>query len=185
MNVTTLDVETSYHRKYDDTVSSPFEGDILVSVGYKVNDKPCEYLCFNHNHQKPTKDAKQILQKVLDETGLLVGHNLKFDYNWLVSCGFTYKERMYDTMIIEYTFAKGLKRGFSLADSCKRRGLDLKATDLIDPYLKKKISYEDIPWEVVEEYGKQDVEITYQLACAQLNKINLKFEEVCKGFSPQ
>ena len=60
MNVTTLDVETSYHRKYDDTVSSPFEGDILVSVGYKVNDKPCEYLCFNHNHQKPTKDAKQI-----------------------------------------------------------------------------------------------------------------------------
>ena len=94
------------------------------------------------------------MQKVLDETGLLVGHNLKFDYNWLVSCGFTYNERMYDTMIIEYTFAKGLKRGFSLADSCKRRGLDLKATDLIDPYLKKKISYEDIPWEVVEEYGK-------------------------------
>ena len=67
MNVTTLDVETSYHRKYDDTVSSPFEGDILVSVGYKVNDKPCEYLCFNHNHQKPTKDAKQILQKVFEE----------------------------------------------------------------------------------------------------------------------
>ena len=63
MNVTTLDVETSYHRKYDDTVSSPFEGDILVSVGYKINDNPCEYLCFNHNHQKPTKDAKQILQK--------------------------------------------------------------------------------------------------------------------------
>ena len=49
----------------------------------------------------------------------------------------------------------------------------------------KKISYEDIPWEVVEEYGKQDVEITYQLACAQLNKINLKFEEVCRGFSQQ
>ena len=63
MNVTTLDVETSYHKKYDDTVSSPFEGDILVSVGYKVNDKPCEYLCFNHNHQKPTKDAKDHINK--------------------------------------------------------------------------------------------------------------------------
>ena len=76
MNVTTLDVETSYHRKYGDTVSSPFEGDILVSVGYKINNNPCEYLCFNHNHQKPTKDAKQILQKlkVPSETKIISAH---------------------------------------------------------------------------------------------------------------
>lgn len=178
MIITTLDVETTYHEKDNGTVSSPFEGDMLVSVGYKIMEEPCQYLCFYHTEKEPTENGKQILQQALDKTDVLIGHNIKFDYNWLVSCGFTFNGILHDTMVVEYLLAKGLKRTFSLEDSCKRRSVDLKATDLIDPYMKRKISFEHIPWPIVEKYGIQDIEVTWQLAKKQMDKMNLEFEDL-------
>mgnify|MGYP001434432507 CR=1 FL=1 len=56
-------------------------------------------------------------------------------------------------------------------DCCKRKGVALKKSELIQPFMKNKVSYERIPWTIVYEYGKQDVESTYQLAMAQLSKL--------------
>ena len=69
--------------------------------------------------------------------------------------------------------ARGIKWGFSLEDCCKRKGVALKKSELIQPFMKNKVSYERIPWTIVYEYGKQDVESTYQLAVAQLSKLKI------------
>ena len=46
------------------------------------------------------------------------------------------------------------------------------------PRLVNKISYEKIPWNIVYEYGKQDVESTYQLAMAQLSKLKMNWGDL-------
>ena len=75
--ITTLDVETTFDVDADNKItSSPFNGNTLVSVGYKTDDNPVEYLCFYHRDEPPTPNAKKILQNVLDKTDVLVGHNI-------------------------------------------------------------------------------------------------------------
>jgi len=44
--------------------------------------------------------------------------------------------------------------------------------------MTNKTSYERITWSIVEEYGKQDVESTYQLAMAQLSKLKMNWGDL-------
>ena len=66
--ITTVDVETTFDVDDENKItSSPFNGNTLVSVGYKVDDNPVEYLCFYHRDEPPTPNAKNVLQNVLDK----------------------------------------------------------------------------------------------------------------------
>ena len=179
VKITTIDVETTFDVDEDGKIkSSPYNHNMLVSIGYKIDDGSVEYLCFYHQQEPPTKNSKEKLQKVLNGTDILIGHNIKFDYNWLVACNFIYSGKLHDTMVMEYLMARGSKWGFSLEDCCKRKGVALKKTELIQPFIKNKISYDKIPWNIVEEYGRQDVECTYQLAVAQLSKLKMNWGDL-------
>ena len=177
--ITTVDIETTFSVNGNGEIkSSPFNGNTLVSVGYKIDDGNIKYLCFYHRDEPPTPNAKNELQDVLNATDILIGHNIKFDYSWLVQCGFTYDKKLHDTMVMEYIMSRGIKWGFSLEDCCKRKGVAQKKSELIQPFMKNKISYEKIPWNIVEEYGMQDVESTYQLAMAQLSKLKMNWGDL-------
>ena len=166
--ITVLDIETTYKKDEAGKLDlDPYTGNMLVSVGYDTIDSGSGYLCFTHTEKKPTEDGFAILQKVLDETDILVGHNIKFDLKWLLACNFTYTGKLYDTMIAEYVIHGGDKVALSLAESVKRYGLDEKRTDLTEQYMKDGVSFDYIPWDIVEEYGRADVEVTKQLYLAQ------------------
>ena len=122
---------------------------------------------------RTTPDAAKKLQDKLDETTCLVGHNLKFDLQWLRECGFKYDGILWDTMIAEYLSHRGIKKSISLAECAKRRSLPEKRTDLTDQYIKDKVSYEDMPPDIVREYCIADVQTTTELAQAQLDELKM------------
>lgn len=148
---------------------SPYiETNKLVSVGVLCfNDSGIiteDYLIFNHNdwnHETGYLENTR-LKLLLASVDLVIGHNLKFDMSWLYETGFEYTGKLYDTMICEYVFSKGLKRPLNLDDSCKRYGLDTKS-DVLGDYRNKGINTHEVPLQELIEYGKQDIAITYQL----------------------
>jgi len=161
--ITTVDVETSWQKTetggYD---PSPFHPDnILVSVG--IND---EYYFTNHS-ERVSRDCRDRIQEVLEETTLLVGHNIKFDLMWLLESGFTYDGRVYDTMIGEYILNRGIRKSLTLEMCCRDRDIGSK-DDAIKEWMDRGISFENIPADIVEKYGRMDVEITRKLFDAQM-----------------
>ena len=155
--ITVLDIETTFTKEGD---PSPFNPDNrLVSVG--IND---EYYFFYHDEEikKDLTESKKAIQDILDKSEVVVGHNLKFDMSWLYQCGFTYKGKLYDTMLGEYIINRGEKKSVSLKESCKRRGISLKS-DILATYMNEGYGIHQIPMAKLEEYGKQDVKITKEL----------------------
>ena len=152
--ITIVDVETTFQINGKRPDPSPFNpSNQLVSVG--IND---DYYCF-FNTSCPSynvRDNHKSVQDILDKTTLLIGHNLKFDLSWLLECGFKYTGRVYDTMIGEYVLGRGFRKPLSLKEICKRRKVSLKS-DIIEHYMDNQISFSDIPWTVVEKYGRQDI----------------------------
>ena len=188
MNVvnTVVDIETTMQLDDDKkTITSPFFGQQIVSVGYNsksFNTYDSRYLFFYHEGREPTPNAFNTLQSALDKTDILIGHNIKFDLGWLRECGIEYRGKLFDTMVAEYILQRGQKKPLSLDECCKRRGIPGKSKDKIDPYLKEGLSYEAIPWDVVEEYGKTDVDITGMLAQAQLEDFGvMSWEKYMEG----
>ena len=174
--ITVLDVETTFTKDGDPT---PFHPDNrLVSVG--IND---EYFFFYHKDMKDMKkiqESKKRIQEILNDSTLIVGHNLKFDMSWMYEFGFTYNGKLYDTMLAEYVMNRGVKnKSISLKESCKRRGLSVKS-DILASYIDSGYGVDEIPMEKLEEYGKQDVAITKQLYLTQVRLFNQPGNNILK-----
>lgn len=160
---TVIDIETT---TYGGNPSPYIPENYMVSVGIG-GEMTKHYLCFKHSQQETTPQAKIILQAVLEETTLLIGHNIKFDLSWILECGFTYNGDIYDTMIYEYLQNCGINNvKLNLSACCARRGLPVKQ-DVTSQFLSQSIGFESIPWDIVEDYGKNDVDITWKLYKAQ------------------
>jgi len=166
--ITTVDVETSWQVTstggYD---PSPFHPDnILVSVG--IND---EYYFTNHS-ERIDEGCYHKIQAILDKTTLLIGHNIKFDLMWLLESGFKYIGRVYDTMLGEYILNRGIRKSLTLEMSCRRRKIGSK-DNRIKEYTDRGIPFQNIPADVVEEYGRIDVEITRRLFNSQMDDLKM------------
>ena len=166
--ITTVDVETSWQKTetggYD---PSPFHPDnILVSVG--IND---EYYFTNHS-ERVDKGCASKIQSILDKTTLLIGHNIKFDLMWLLESGFKYSGRVYDTMLGEYVLNRGIRKSLTLEMSCRRRRIGSKDSR-IKEFTDRGIPFQDIPVDLVEEYGRIDVEITRRLFDSQMGDLKM------------
>ncbi len=182
--ILTLDVETTFQVENGKKNPSPhIPKNNLVSVGYKrtLHTKKSishidNYLCFFHNTEACTPNAIEELQDVLDDTLLIIGHHLKFDIEWLLISGFNLDSvnvSIWDTMLVEYIFLRALPKRISLEEVLKRRGLTPKYEGM-HSYLDKNISVEDIPWDVVLNRGRGDVNSTYELFLDQLKDLEIE-----------
>lgn len=180
---TVLDIECTFTKIGDKTNPTPFHPDNkLVSLGYK-NATHNNYHVFNHK-SLPNRDNSigiSDTQRVLTDTTLLIGHNLKFDLNWITECGLTYEGEVWDTMIFEYVLAKGMKTSISLDDSVERYQLGPKS-DILEKYIAEGKNVDEIPIDELIEYGKKDVDITYELYLKQ--KELLEYSEEVQSMWP-
>jgi len=159
-----LDIETTVTNKSP----SPYEPDnYMVCVGVMPVGKPDEAKVIWFNHDEITvadhKKSTQELQDILDKTTLLIAHNAKFDLSWLRECGFIYNGTLWDTMVVEYIYARGQKIPLSLAACCMRAEVTQKKSELIGDYFKKGIGFESMPKDIVEEYNIYDI-----ISCGEL-----------------
>ena len=174
----TLDVETTHKEKINGGFTPlPYFGNKLVSVGFKYMGSITSYLCFNHSTQKPDYKGNEILQDSLRNVDVLIGHNIKFDISWLRDCGFVYNNHLYDIMVAEYILASSRRWSLGLESAAERYGA-LKKKNLVDGYLKDGKTFYDIPYDIIEEYGRSDVEATEQVALKQLEAFGTTFEEL-------
>ena len=169
MMISTIDVETSYQKTEQGGMDPlPFNPkNILVSVG--IND---EYYFTNHS-ERVDEGCYYKIQAILDQTTLLIGHNIKFDLTWLLEAGFKYNGRVYDTMIGEYVLNRGIRKSLTLEMCCRRRRIGSK-DDRIKEFMDRGVSFENIPKDIVEEYGRMDVEITRKLFDSQMDDLRLE-----------
>ncbi len=166
------DVETTFILQNKKSNPSPYiPENYLVSVGL-VGDAE-EYLCVQHNDQPTDRGWFKTVQEALDNTELVVGHNLKFDLAWMFEVGLVYTGPIWDTMLVEYILLRGIKQPLSLTPCCERHGIEGKL-DITQEYLNKGIGFEAMPWEtVVKPYGIRDCVATKQLCLAQKAILNV------------
>jgi len=169
MNILTFDVETTHKEKPNGGYTPlPYFGNHLVSIGWKVSDGPVKYAFVHHDERDQEHDKIEEFREALREAEVVVGHNVKFDLNWIRECGFTYQGHVYDTMVAEYILARARKWPLSLDALAKRYEVTEKKKDLTQDYLKSGKTFAEIPWEIVEEYGIADVQATWEVACKQV-----------------
>ena len=179
MNALVFDVETTHVEKRGGGYPPlPYFGNKLVSIGWKWLTSTVAYDCYYHSTQAPDIDAPEIFQRALDVADLVVGHNIKFDLQWIRACGFTYEGDVYDTMVAEYILSRARRWPLGLAALTEKYDVTRKEKDMVAPYLEAGATFYEIPWEIVKEYGTADVIATQEVAQQQLNAFGTTYGDI-------
>jgi DNA polymerase I-like protein with 3'-5' exonuclease and polymerase domains len=154
MIVASVDVETTKvprHRPW-----SP--GSYLVAVGMAWEDGRTRTWVFNHTQMDPVpqRDMIQQIQEEVNTTGLLVGHNLKFDLQWLRHIGVVVDHvRHYCTQVSEYLLKGQRKISYHLNDLCTRYKVTNKH-DKVKMYWEAGYETDQVPLDTLLPYLEQD-----------------------------
>jgi len=172
-----LDVENTVTKRNGKMHLDPFEPDnSLVMVGVLPadikDDVRTRIYTFDHADIEPTFNGKEELQLTLDNTTLLIGHNIAYDLLWLWESGFKYNGDVYDTMLNEYVIQRGVKEPLSLQACAERYGATPKQ-DTLKEYFAKGYSTRDIPHAELCEYLRADLQATKDL----YDSLSLRYEE--------
>lgn len=154
-NVVTFDTETTTTCK-----GNPFNHtNSVVTMQTKVND------------ETPEVFAKQDFSKVpdiLQAASIVVGANLKFDLHWLQRELGIKLNCVWDVQLAEFILSKQQWKYPDLATMCDKYGVTRKLDVVKNEYWDKGIDTDQIPFEVLAEYGAGDVQSTYEVFLKQV-----------------
>ena len=176
MRITILDVENTVTTKNNKNHLDPFErGNTLVMVGiHSLDTQNTSTYIFDHSDI--TKDDDLIsnqfgVQDHLDKTDLLVGHNIAYDLIWLWESGFKYNKPVFDTMLCEYIFNKGVTSSLGLGSLAVHYKCQALKQNTLKEYFKKGYSTRDIPRNELKIYLIHDLIATKEIFEKQYKRL--------------
>ena len=163
MNYLTLDVETTTTN-----MGHPFDkNNKLISVGIKKNDGPTVTYDIEYSVD-PYQELLNDIQIAVNEADVLVGFNIKFDLHWLQRYGIDFKtKRVWDCQLVQFIIMNQSNPYPSLNGTAEYYDLGTKLDEVKENYWKNGIDTDKIPYDILDEYLKQDVELTYSVFIEQ------------------
>ena len=170
MNTLTLDVETTITN-----TGHPFDkNNKLIAVGIKKNSESTVIYDIEYSVD-PYQELLNDIQIAVNEADVLVGFNIKFDLHWLQRYGIDFKtKRVWDCQLAQFIIMNQSNPYPSLNGTAEYYDLGTKLDEVKENYWKNGIDTDKIPYHILDEYLKQDVELTYSVYIQQQDMIQGK-----------
>jgi len=118
-----------------------------------------------------SEDVRAFVQEQIDSSDWIVMFNAKFDVAWLRKCGIRFDSaRIWDTQLAEFILENQTIPYPSLENTAVKYGIGHKIDVIKTEYWDKGINTDEIPWDVLSEYAKQDVLLTREIYFRQLEQ---------------
>lgn len=110
---------------------------------------------------EPYGDRLASIQQHITEYGHIVGFNVKFDLHWLRRYGIDFSSCwVHDCQLAYFLEVNQSVRYPSLNEAAAHYGLSPKLDVVATEYWAKGIDTPDVPWQLLDEYNRQDIRLT-------------------------
>ena len=154
MRTVGLDVETSCKP-----FMHPWQEDAyLVAVGIVNEAGECKTWVFNHSEVEPRDQQVMIneIRREICDADRIVGHNLKFDLNWMRKIGVNFDNcKLFCTQVAEFIIT-GQQIGHLKLEDLSNKYLDVPKIDRVKPFWDAGWETSDIPLNILMPYLEQD-----------------------------
>ena len=142
----------------------------LCSVGILDKNGVFHSWVFNHRTEAVRNERLMLceIQRMLDEAHMIVGHNIKFDLNWLKTVGLACSDKkIWCTQVAENLIQGQRKVGYKLDQLAQRYEVKGKL-DLMAEFWSGGYETDEIPLSVHLPYLEQDLRTTRDIFLRQL-----------------
>lgn len=166
MNFLVLDVETTIKNS-----GNPFSKENRLCLVSWATNTESGWFQIEHGDE-PYGSKLDHIRSLLSQCNLIVGFNLKFDLHWLARYGIGVSDhRVWDCQLVDFMLDCQQNSYPSLDGCLAKRGLGSKHSDAVKAYWDSGIDTNDIPIEVLSEYGLRDAEATRDLFLHQYAEV--------------
>ena len=167
MSYLVIDIESTIFSK-----GNPFsERNKLCYVGL-YSDTLCDVLDIDYSGN-PYRERLNDIQRSIDAHTILVGFNIKFDLHWIRKYGINFMDkRVWDCQLVHFILTNQQYPYPSLNSVAEYYGLGSKLDVVATEYWSNGIDTPDIPKDILEQYLKQDLELTYQIYLKQKEEVD-------------
>ena len=164
MKVVAFDVETETFSK-----GNPFDSRNKMCLAGVYDGE--DYGIFDIEYSEhPYRESLQKYRQAIEEADLVVGFNLKFDCNWNRNYCIPYPDRIWDCQLVHFILTNQTHPYPSLNDVSEHYGLGSKI-DKIAEYWDQGIQTTDIDYDELDEYLRQDLNLTLRVYYKQLEEL--------------
>ena len=184
MKAIVLDLEASFSMvtkqdgKVESDIASPYNpNNKLILAG--IYDLQSEvYTSYDCSKQV----SVDLLKHEIRQSGLIIGHNIKYDALWLKAIGCDLRGKQFrDTMLREYLIFQGQHQGLSLSLTAPRYGGAPKM-DFVGGCFERNINTDTIPTFILAQYLYEDVMNTKIVYEGQKKRKELKEQSKYDAF---
>lgn len=168
---TTLDVESTTFQK-----GNPFsKRNRLCSVGLLSDSAYCDFPI--EYDGSPYGSHLQTIQKIVRESELVIGFNIKFDIHWLRRYGIDAPINVWDCQLAHFILHGQTPAYPSLDDVLLSYAMEPKLDRVRNEFWANGIDTPEIPWDILAEYQEGDIRKTHA--------VYLKQKEQFEGGDPR
>lgn len=135
----------------------------LVGISFAVKSHEAHYIVVPSDRTKAQEIVEAIRSVLEDESKILIGQNIKYDYHILKNYNLTIKNKMWDTMVAHFLIQPDMRHNMDVLAETYLNYSPVSIETLIGKRGKNQLSMRDVPVEQIKEYAAEDADITLQL----------------------
>lgn len=154
----------------------------IVGMAFAVKPTEAYYVPFPADQKEAQKIADEFRSLFEDTSKILIGQNIKYDYEVLLNYGIEIKNRLFDTMVAHFLIQPEGRHNMTVLSQTYLNYSPIEIETLIGKG-KNQGSMRDADIEAIKEYAAEDADVTLQLEKVfapklKENKVDKLFEEV-------
>ena len=168
--LTLLTQQTEFCFDSETTSLDTLEAEI-VGLSFSIKPYHAYYIPFSANRSEA--EARLNLFKPLfeDSSKILIGQNIKYDFQVLKNYGVEIKNKLFDTMVAHFLIMPEMRHNMDLLAQTYLNYSPVSIETLIGKKGKEQTSMRDVEIEKIKEYAAEDADVTLQLKNAFAPKL--------------
>lgn len=135
----------------------------LVGLSFSVKEYTAFYVPISQNREEAVKQLDFFKSVFSDEEKIMIGQNIKYDYQVLKNYDVQINNKMFDTMVAHFLIMPDMRHNMDLLSQTYLKYSPVSIETLIGKKGKDQISMRDVSIEKIKEYAAEDADVTYQL----------------------
>ncbi|MBL7930832.1 MAG: DNA polymerase I [Bacteroidia bacterium] len=158
--------ELSKHAEFcfdSETTSLDVLNAELVGLSFSVKEGEAYYVPVSADQAKAKELLNEFVPLFNDESKVLIGQNIKYDYQILKNYGITVKNKLFDTMVAHFLIMPDMRHSMDVLAETYLGYSPVSIETLIGKRGKEQGTMRDVEIEKIKDYAAEDADVTFQL----------------------
>jgi DNA polymerase-1 len=135
----------------------------LVGLSFSVKAHEAYYVVIPPEKEKAQAIIEKLRPIFEDESKILIGQNIKYDYQVLKNYNLIIKNKFWDTMVAHFLIQPDMRHNMNVLSETYLNYEPVSIETLIGKKGKTQTSMRDVPVEQIKDYAAEDADVTIQL----------------------